>query len=164
MSVQNLRERIQQKYQINLDDIRSECIKVTFADEGPARVETVSAEEMAQSGAGTDWNAVTEQVAALQSRLDDIGPVNLVAIDEYEETEERYNFLTQQHDDLVNAKTQLTEVITRINTQTKQMFVETFEKVRENFKVMFTEIFGGGSADLHLVDAADVLESGIDIV
>lgn len=164
MAVQNLRERIQQKYQVNLDDIRSECIKVTFAEEGPARIETVSADELADAGMGTDWDAVAEQVAALQTRLDEIGPVNLVAIDEYEETEQRYTFLSQQHDDLVNAKTQLTEVITRINTQTKQMFVETFEKVRENFKVMFTEIFGGGSADLHLVDAGDVLESGIDIV
>jgi len=164
MAVQNLRERIQQKYQVNLDDVRGECIKVTFAEEGQPRVETVSPEEMAAAGMGTDWNAVGEQVAALQTRLDEMGPVNLVAIEEYEETEQRYNFLTQQHDDLVNAKTQLTEVINRINTQTKQMFAETFEKIRENFKATFTEIFGGGNADLHLVEEGDVLESGIEIV
>jgi chromosome segregation protein len=164
MAVQNLRERIQTKYQVNLDDIRSECIQITYADEGPARIETVSAEEMAQAGMGTDWKAVAEQVAALQQRLDEIGPVNLVAIEEYEETEQRYNFLTQQHDDLANAKTQLMEVINRINTQTRQMFTETFEKVRENFKATFTEIFGGGNADLQLVDEGDVLESGIEIV
>jgi chromosome segregation protein len=164
MAVQNLRERIQQKYQVNLDDIRSECIKVTFAEEGQPRVETVSPEEMASAGMGTDWNAVGEQVAALQTKLDEMGPVNLVAIEEYEETEQRYNFLTQQHDDLVNAKAQLTEVINRINTQTKQMFTETFEKIRENFKATFTEIFGGGNADLHMVEEGDVLESGIEIV
>jgi chromosome segregation protein len=164
MSVQNLRERIQQKYQVSLDDIRSECITITIADEGPARVQTLSPEEMAASGAATDWTAVGEQVGAIQKRLDEIGPVNLVAIEEYEETEQRYNFLTQQHDDLVNAKAQLLEVINKINTQTKEMFIETFNKIRENFRGMFVEIFGGGKADLVLADEGDVLESGIDIV
>ena len=164
MSVQNLRERIQQKYQVNLDDIRSECITITIADEGPARVQTLSPEEMAASGAATDWTAVGEQVGAIQKRLDEIGPVNLVAIEEYEETEQRFNFLTQQHDDLVNAKAQLLEVINKINTQTKEMFIETFNQIRENFRSMFVEIFGGGKADLVLADEGDVLESGIDIV
>ncbi len=65
---------------------------------------------------------------------------------------------------MVKAKEQLLEVINRINTQTKEMFIDTFKKIRENFQVMFTEIFGGGKADLHLVDEGDVLESGIDIM
>ena len=164
MSVQNLRERIQQKYHVNLDDVRSECITITFADEGPAKVQTLTPEEMAASGAATDWNAVAQQIEALQKRLDEIGPVNLVAIEEYEETEQRYQFLTKQHDDLVSAKAQLLEIINRINVQTRQMFVETFEKVRDNFRAMFVEVFGGGKADLILVDENDVLESGIDIV
>ncbi len=164
MSVQNLRERIQQKYHVNLDDVRSECITITFADEGPAKVHVMTPEEMTASGAATDWNVVAQQVEALQKRLDEIGPVNLVAIEEYEETEQRYQFLTKQHDDLVSAKAQLLEIINRINVQTRQMFVETFEKIRENFRSMFVEVFGGGKADLILVDGNDVLESGIDIV
>ncbi len=164
MAVQNLREKIQQKYHLNLDDIRSECITITYADEGPAKVETLTPEEMAASGVATDWNAVAQQIDALQKRLEEIGPVNLVAIEEYEETEKRHQFLTQQHDDLVHAKTQLLEVINRINTQTRQMFLETFEKIRENFRTMFVEVFGGGKADLVLLDQNDVLESGIDIV
>jgi chromosome segregation protein len=93
-----------------------------------------------------------------------MGPVNLVAIDEYEETEQRHQFLTGQYDDLVKAKDQLMEVINRINTQTREMFTETFNRIRENFRSTFTEIFGGGKADLQLVDEGDVLESGIDIV
>jgi chromosome segregation protein len=164
MSVQNLRERVQQKYHVSLDDIRSECITITFADEGPAKVHVLTPEEMAASGAATDWNTVAQQVEMLQKRLDEIGPVNLVAIEEYEETEQRYQFLTKQHDDLVSAKAQLLEIINRINVQTRQMFVETFEKVRDNFRAMFVEVFGGGKADLILVDENDVLESGIDIV
>ena len=164
MSVQNLRERIQQKYHVNLDDVRSECITITFADEGPAKVHVMTPEEMAAAGAATDWPAVSQQIEALQKRLDEIGPVNLVAIEEYEETEQRYQFLTKQHDDLVQAKAQLLEVINRVNTQTRQMFAETFDKIRENFRTMFTEVFGGGKADLLLVDENDMLESGIDIV
>lgn len=164
MSVQNLRDKVQEKYHLNLEDIRSECITITYADEGQPKVQTLSPEEMAASGAGTDWTAVAQQVEALQQKLDEMGPVNLVAIEEYEETEQRHQFLSQQYEDLVNAKTELLEIINRINTQTRQMFVETFEKIRDNFRLMFTEVFGGGKADLVLSDENDVLESGIEIV
>jgi chromosome segregation protein len=121
-------------------------------------------EEMATAGAATDWAAVGQQVEALQQRIDEMGPVNLVAIEEYEETEQRYQFLSKQHDDLVQAKAQLIEVINRINIQTRQMFRETFEQIRDNFRAMFTEVFGGGKADLLLVDENNLLESGIDII
>ncbi len=164
MSVQNLRDKVREKYHLNLDDIRSECITITYADEGPAKVETLTPEQMAAAGAATDWTAVSQQVEALQQKIDEMGPVNLVAIEEYEETEQRHQFLSQQYDDLVNAKTQLLEIITRINTQTRQMFVETFEKIRDNFRLMFVDVFGGGKADLILSDENDVLESGIEIV
>jgi chromosome segregation protein len=164
MSAQNLRDRVQQKYHLNLDEIRSECITITFADEGAAKVHVMTPEEMAAAGGATDWVAVAQQVEALQKRIDEMGPVNLVAIEEYEETEQRYQFLTKQSDDLVEAKAQLLEVINRINTQTREMFKTTFEQIRQNFRTMFTEVFGGGKADLILVDENDVLESGIDIV
>jgi chromosome segregation protein len=164
MAMANLRERIQQKYQVNLEAVRSECITITIADEGPARVKTLTPEEMAASGASTDWQAVAAQVGALQQRIDEMGPVNLVAIDEYEETEQRYQFLTRQNDDLVQARQQLSDAINRINTQTRQMFTDTFHRIRENFRSLFVEVFDGGKADLVLVDEGDVLESGIDIV
>jgi chromosome segregation protein len=164
MLVQNLRERIRQKYQVNLDDIRSECITITIADEGPPKIETLTPEQMAASGVATDWAAVAEEVSALQKRGDEMGPVNLVAIEEYEETEQRHQFLTTQFEDLVKAKEQLLDVINRINTQTKDMFTETFARIRDNFRALFTEIFDGGKADLVLVNEGDVLESGIEIV
>jgi chromosome segregation protein len=164
MAAQNLRERIEQKYRVNLEEVRSECITITYADEGPARVQTLTPEEMAQSGMSTDWNAVAEQVAAMQKRLEEMGPVNLVAIEEYEETEQRYRFLTGQYEDLVKAKDQLLEIINRINLQTQEMFSTTFNRIRESFQFMFTEVFNGGKADLRLVDEENVLESGIDIV
>jgi chromosome segregation protein len=107
---------------------------------------------------------VAEQVTALQKRLEEMGPVNLVAIEEYEETEQRYQFLTTQHNDLAKAKEQLLDAINRINVQTREMFCATFSRIRESFQSMFIEIFGGGKADLRLVDENDVLESGIEIV
>jgi chromosome segregation protein len=164
MAAQNLRERIQQKYQVNLDDVRSECITITLADDGPARVQTLTPDEMAAAGVATDWDLVGQQIAALQQRLDEIGPVNLVAIEEYEETEQRHAFLSQQHDDLVQAKAQLLDIIQRINTQTKEMFLGTFQQIRDNFRLLFTEVFGGGKADLILQEGEDPLEAGIDIV
>ncbi|MDX1951666.1 MAG: chromosome segregation protein SMC [Verrucomicrobiota bacterium] len=164
MSVQNLTQRIHEKYQVNIGDIRSECITITIADEGPAKIETLTPDEMAARGLSTDWDSVAEQVSALQKRIEEMGAVNLVAIEEYEETEQRYQFLTSQYEDLVKAKEQLLDVINRINTQTREMFTETFVKIRDNFRALFTEIFGGGKADLVLTDEGDVLESGIEIV
>ncbi|MCZ7636955.1 MAG: chromosome segregation protein SMC [Verrucomicrobia bacterium] len=164
VSLQNLRERLQQKYQVQLDEIRSECIRITFAADGPAKVVVVTPEEMANAGVATDWAAVAEQVAALQRRLDEMGPVNLVAIEEFEEAEQRHQHLATQHDDLVEAKRQLVDILNRVNAETQVMFTETFARVRENFCTLFVEIFGGGTADLELVDAGDVLESGIEIM
>ncbi|HEV2692176.1 MAG TPA: chromosome segregation protein SMC [Verrucomicrobiae bacterium] len=164
MIAQNLREKVQQKYHLNLDDIRSESITITHAEEGPAKIETLTPEQMAEANVVPDWNEVQLKVEALQQRIDEMGPVNLVAIEEYEETEQRHQFLTTQYEDLVNAKAQLIEVINRINDQTRQMFLETFEKIRDNFRAMFVDVFGGGKADLVLSDENDVLESGIEIV
>ena len=164
MAMQNLRERIQSKYHLNIDDIRSESIKITYADEGQPRIEIAGPDEVAAAGLGTDWNAVTAQIEVLQKKIDDMGPVNLVAIEEYEETEQRYTFLSQQHSDLVTAKVELSEVLNRINTQTREMFLTTFTQIRDNFRLMFAEVFGGGKADLILADENDVLESGIEIV
>jgi chromosome segregation protein len=164
MGTDNLRTRIREKYQLELDDIRSECITITFADQGAPRIRTLTPDEMAAAGAATDWNAVADQVAGLEARLAEMGPVNLVAIEEYEETEQRYQFLTKQHDDLVSAKNELHQILNRINTQTRTLFVETFTRIRDNFRLMFSEVFAGGKADLRLVDEGDVLESGIEIV
>ena len=164
MQVQNLRQRIQEKYQLILDDIRSECITITFADEGAPKIETISPDEMVLRGLATDWAKVAEQVATLQTKIDDLGAVNHASIEEYEEAETRHAFLSQQHGDLVSAKAQLLEIINKINDQTKVMFAETFTKIRDNFRVLFTEIFGGGKADLVLVDENDLLESGVEIV
>jgi chromosome segregation protein len=156
MESQNLKDRVWQKYQVNVEDVRADLINITVADQAPVITEQV---EMP-----VDWDALELQVTELQSKLDAMGPVNVEAINEFEELEQRHNFLSQQHEDLVKAKDQLLQVITKINLTTKQLFQETFEKIRENFQIMYTELFGGGKANLILLDENDPLESGIEIV
>src|SRR5271165_7173454 len=100
----------------------------------------------------------------MTERLDAMGPVNLESIQEYDELEERQKFLDEQHGDLVKSKAELLDVINKINATTKELFAETFEQIRRNFQEMFNELFGGGKANLLLVDDVDPLESGIEII
>jgi chromosome segregation protein len=136
-------------------------------DEMPTIVVDGTSDDLEIPGAMTgepDWDFVESIVADIKRRLDAMGPVNLDAIEEFEELEERYNFLKSQHDDLVNSKAELLEVIDRINTETQRLFSETFAQVKINFREMFKELFGEkGEADLTLLNEDDPLESGIDI-
>jgi chromosome segregation protein len=92
-----------------------------------------------------------------------MGPVNLDAVHEYDELEERYRFLETQNNDLIAARREVLDVITRINSTTQKLFAETFAQVRINFGEMFAEMFGGGRADLSLQDENDPLNCGIEI-
>ena len=100
----------------------------------------------------------------LVKRCKSYGNVNLAAMDEYEELKERFEFLTKQQSDLLEAKSQLMATINKINRTTRQMFMDTFTRVTEEFRIYFKMMFGGGNADLILLDPENVLESGIDIV
>ena len=104
------------------------------------------------------------RIAEIQAKLDAMGPVNLVAIEEHAEHEERFAFLNQQQEDLLAAKQQLLDMIKTINSTTTEMFKDTFDKVNAHFQEMFKKLFGGGSAKLVLTDEEDVLEAGIEIV
>jgi chromosome segregation protein len=111
-----------------------------------------------------DWDFVAEAVAELRQRLEGIGPVNLDAIQEFEELEERHKFLDTQYNDLVKSKEELLGVIAKINDTTKEMFIETFNKVKTNFQNNFCELFGAqAKADL-MLEEGDPLESGIEII
>jgi chromosome segregation protein len=112
-----------------------------------------------------DWLFVEAIVGDLKRRLDGMGPVNVDAIEEYEELEERYNEVRSNYDDLVSSKANLIEVIEKINEETQRRFSETFAQVKINFRDMFKELFGEqGKADLMLQDENDPLESGIEVI
>jgi len=111
-----------------------------------------------------DKNILSQDIERLKEKLDGYGTVNLVAIEEYDELKKRYDFLTQQQNDLVCAKESVHEAILKINRTTKKMFLDTFEKVRQEFRNYFKLLFNGGDAQVFLIDENDPLESGIEII
>jgi len=114
--------------------------------------------------AEVNLTALEQEIETLKQKLDSYGTVNLVAIDEYDELKKRYDFLIQQQNDLLAAKDSLRGMILKINRTTKQMFLETFEKVKLEFRNYFRLMFNGGDAQLFLIDEQDPLESGIEII
>jgi len=111
-----------------------------------------------------NWDAVAEEIRELQGKIERLGAVNLEAIQEQDALEERTAFLRQQRDDLVKAQDALTALIERINQESRDRFLKTFEAVRTHFQELFRKLFGGGKADVYLENEADVLESGIEVV
>jgi chromosome segregation protein len=110
-----------------------------------------------------DQSDLEQLISELSRQLDNMGPVNLDAVHEYDELEERYRFLETQNNDLITSRRELLDVISRINSTTQKLFAETFAQVRSNFREMFGELFGGGRADLSLLDENDPLNCGIEI-
>ncbi len=112
----------------------------------------------------TDWTAIKVESDALRQRLNGMGAVNLVAIEEYAELKQRHDFLHGQVTDLTTAKAELIKAIDEINQTSLQQFQVTFEQIKKNFEYTFHTLFGGGRAHLELIAAEDILESGIEIV
>ncbi len=112
----------------------------------------------------TSWDELKAEVDALRQRIGAMGAVNLVAIEEYSELKQRYEFLKTQSEDLAGAKAQLLKAIDDINRTSLEQFQVTFEQIRKNFAYTFNILFGGGRAEIELVTADDPLESGIEIV
>lgn len=112
----------------------------------------------------TDFAEIDAEVRELRDKIGAMGAVNLVAIEEYAELKERYDFLKSQTDDLWASKNELIASIDEINSTSQKLFSDTFEQIRKNFAFTFDKIFGGGSADLQLVENEDILDSGIEIV
>ncbi len=103
-----------------------------------------------------------QEVKDLEKAIRSLGPVNLDAIDQYEEVHSRLDFLNSQRDDILSAKNLLLETITEMNDEVKERFKSTFEAIRESFKVTFKQMFGGGQADLILTEG-DLLTAGVEI-
>jgi len=105
-----------------------------------------------------------EAIVRLKAKIDRLGPVNMMAIEQFDELEQRHVFLTTQRRDLVDSIAQTSQAIARIDETTKARFTEAFTAIQANFQVTFATLFGGGRAGLTLLDENDPLESGIDIV
>jgi len=160
-----LREVEEAQHQINMQ--LSECrLKMETLE---ARVREDYQIELAErvrqyTPESVDWAAIEEEIGELRTKIERLGAVNLEAIKEQDELEQRNDFLVKQQKDLEEARRLLDRLIERINTESIARFKTTFEQVRENFIVLFRKLFGGGKADIVLLQPEDVLESGIEIV
>ena len=105
-----------------------------------------------------------DAIAALRGKIDRLGPVNMMAIEQYDELEARHGFLTTQRQDLVDSISQTGEAIRRIDETTRTRFAQAFAAINANFQQTFSTLFGGGRAGLTLLDETDPLESGIEII
>ncbi len=133
-------ERLKSEYEIDPDSFTPQPLPEGFSlEDGPARLEDS------------------------RVKLRALGPVNLLALDEYGKKKERFTFLTQQREDVLQAKTQLLEAIDKINVTASQLFSETFEKVHVHFKDIFKTLFDGGDCELRLL-GEDPMEAEIEIV
>ena len=176
-----LKERLLQAYKIDWDQVKNETLQTTLsadqvtpseegvtmpvAEQGSIEGESTPGEQpSAQPEPQINIEELTLEIDKLKKRCESYGAVNLVAIEEFEELKGRYEFLTKQQSDLLTAREQLLSTIQKINRTTRQMFTDTFVKVNEEFKVYFRMLFGGGEAQLVLLDPENALECGIDIV
>ena len=140
VEVRNIEEKLQVEYKVDLDN------------------PPVTPEK------DFDGDAAEKECIELRAKIERLGLVNMVAVEEYDELSQRYKFLTEQREDLLKAKDDLQKAINKINLTSKELFTSTFATVQENFKDIFQRLFEGGRAELILIDEGDVLESGIEIV
>lgn len=138
----NISDRLLQLYRIPLSDLNAKDFLVDKIEAGQ----------------------LVQQIDVLKQKVESLGTVNLLAIEEYEELKQRYEFLMAQQKDLDDAKEQLLETIRKINRTTKSLFEETFTNVQKTFQEYYQTLFRGGHAQLVLVDESNPLESGIDII
>ncbi len=175
----SLKERLMQSYKIDVDNlptVLSSNVSVGSLEQGneldarqdfsgTSDVVAVDAPvEAVQEAPVVNYDELALEIEKLKKRCESYGAVNLVAIEEFEELKQRFEFLTQQQSDLLTARESLMQTIQKINRTTRQMFTDTFTKVNEEFQVYFRMLFGGGEAQLILLDPENALESGIDIV
>jgi chromosome segregation protein len=173
LRIDNLTDRVSRRYQINLREFSPD----QYAFEKTLRAQ-LKRNDKVEGGASFDGLRtgsatpglpelspphLDKLISDLRTQLDNMGPVNLDAVHEYDELEERYKFLDAQNNDLTNSRRELLDVIAQINSTTRKLFSETFAQVRINFREMFEELFGGGRADLCLLDENDPLNCGIEI-
>lgn len=147
--IASIKERILQGYKLDLDTIED------------------TAQEIDESRLYTqEWDegTLSSDIQRLKEKLDSYGTVNLVAIEEYDELKKRYDFLTQQQNDLISAKESLHQAILKINRTARKMFLETFQQISQEFRNYFRLLFNGGDTQIFLTDEQDPLESGIEII
>lgn len=152
-------------YQVNIEQTQVESnletILTDLRDRYNMTMEQLCQEELKLE---ISIDEAEKKLRSLRRAMESAGDVNMASIEEFEELKQRYEFLNQQLDDLQISKTELVEIIAKLDTESRKQFEETFEQIRMNFQKNFTILFNGGEADLRFTEAEDVLSAGIEII
>ena len=111
-----------------------------------------------------DKSAIKEKISTIRKEMKSLGDVNINAIEEFKEINERYQFMKAQHEDLMEAKENLLKIIDELEVGMRKQFKEKFEEIKSEFDIVFKELFGGGKGTIELTDAEDILDAGINII
>lgn len=138
---EHLTTKIREKYQVSLQDVLPNFVDREINDE-----------------------EARQRLDELSRKIDQMGPVNIMAIEEYNALQERFEFLTTQEADLQESVESLMSAIRKINRTSRQRFLDSFDAINEKFKVVFHELFQGGQAELKLEDGQDILDAGVEVI
>ena len=141
MQLKGISSKIQDKYQVSIDQIEDE-----------------------DTGNEIDELELVAQTEDLKTQIEAIGPINLKAIEDYQEQKKRESFLVSQREDLQKSLDSTYDAIEKINQTSCEAFQRTFDLISVNFQEVFTELFGGGETELQLTDESNLLESGVEII
>jgi chromosome segregation protein len=142
--------------------------ELKYLDETAHKELKASLQELAQQGPA-EADEITlaeaeEKYQSLKTKIENLGPVNADALQEYEEAQQRYDFLNAQRQDLLDSIRDTEKAIQDIDVESRRRFADAFQAINENFKETFARLFGGGVAEMHLTDPANVNDSGVDII
>jgi chromosome segregation protein len=142
----------------DLDHLARECHQAV----GETAAE--AAGRLGEADAARELSDLEAQIAELRDRLEKMGAVNVLAVEQAQELEERHQFLTAQRQDLLDSIAELDQAIKKIDRTSRERFQEAFQVINQHFGEIFRQLFGGGTAGLSLIDEEDLLESGIDVM
>lgn len=161
---QTLCDRMREDYGIDLEQQATNNPQPASGEHGDAARAADLGDGKESRSSQINRDAVEREIEELRNQINNIGAINLEALDELEQLESRFQKLSEQYRDLVEAKASLERVIQRINIDSRQLFVATLEAVRGHFQELFRRLFGGGEANIVLDESEDILECGIEIV
>ncbi|MGQ9505121.1 MAG: chromosome segregation protein SMC [Thermogutta sp.] len=168
--LQDLRRRLRQvddkrhKLELGLNSVRHEKAALLQRVEEDYGITITDLDQPCSSEESRDRAEIQAEIDDLRRKIHNLGNVNLEALEELQQLEDRYATLVSQYRDLVSAKTSLERIIERINADSRRLFAATLQTVSEHFGTLFRELFGGGQASIELEPGVDILESGIDIM
>jgi chromosome segregation protein len=160
-------ETHEKRSQIEVDLVRKQA-ELKYLDETSRKELNCAVEELAPADDPVpDAEAIAEaevQANETRSRIEGLGPVNAAAMEEYQEAQQRHDFLSAQRQDLIDSIRDTEKAIQEIDQVSRQKFAEAFEAINNNFRATFQTLFGGGTGEMRLTDQENVADSGIDII